>query len=177
MRLAFSVAIHADPDILLVDEALAVGDVIFQHRCINRINQLRKAGKTILFVTHDFAGRHEVLRPRDPAGCTGKSSRTGRPEHVVQRYQALIFERERRAAGKGEFWGPVDQDTGLQIVNTIPYIHNRFGEGRAEILGIILLSKRRRGAQRDAGKPGGSAGHLGSRSPGDREPDHRLHGS
>lgn len=139
MRLAFSAAIHADPDILLVDEALAVGDVIFQHRCINRINQLRKAGKTILFVTHDLQA---VTRFCDRAILLdqGQKIEDGTPEHVVQRYQALIFERERREAGKGEFWGPVDQDTGLQVVNTIPFIHSRYGEGRAKVLGIILLS-------------------------------------
>lgn len=54
IRLAFSVAIHIEPDILLVDEALAVGDLVFQHRCINRIRRLRQEGKTILFVTHDL---------------------------------------------------------------------------------------------------------------------------
>jgi len=139
MRLAFSVAIHTDPDILLVDEALAVGDVIFQHRCINRINRLRQEGKTILFVTHDLQA---VTRFCDRAILLdfGRKLEDGKPESVSQRYQALIYERERRAAGKGERWTPVDQDLGLQIVNTIPYIHNRFGEGGAEILGIILLS-------------------------------------
>ena len=123
-----------------VDEALAVGDVIFQHRCINRINQLRKAGKTILFVTHDLQA---VTRFCDRAILLdhGRKLEDGTPEHVVQRYQALIFEREKRAAGKGEFWGAADQDTGLQVVNTIPFVHNRFGAGGAEIMGIILLSK------------------------------------
>src|SRR5213593_3964413 len=55
MRLAFAVAIHVDPDILLVDEALAVGDLVFQHRCMHRMNRLRENGKTILLVTHDLA--------------------------------------------------------------------------------------------------------------------------
>ena len=51
--LAFAVAVHADPEILLVDEALAVGDLIFQHRCMHRMRQLRDAGKTIVLVTHE----------------------------------------------------------------------------------------------------------------------------
>jgi lipopolysaccharide transport system ATP-binding protein len=142
MRLAFAVAIHSDPDILLVDEALAVGDIIFQHRCINRINQLRQAGKTILFVTHDLQA---VTRFCDRAILLdqGRKLEDGKPEVVVQRYQGLIFERERKAAGKGEYWGTVEEDARLQVVNTIPYIHNRFGEGGAEILGIILLSEER----------------------------------
>lgn len=54
VRLAFSAAIHVDPDILLVDEALAVGDVVFQHQCIRRIRELQAGGTTIVFVSHDM---------------------------------------------------------------------------------------------------------------------------
>ena len=55
VRLAFSAAIHVDPDVLLIDEALAVGDVMFQHQCMNRIRELQAAGTTIVFVSHDLA--------------------------------------------------------------------------------------------------------------------------
>ncbi len=55
VRLAFSAAIHVDPDILLVDEALAVGDASFQHQCMRRIRQLQTDGTTIVFVSHDMA--------------------------------------------------------------------------------------------------------------------------
>jgi lipopolysaccharide transport system ATP-binding protein len=54
VRLAFSAAIHVDPDILLVDEALAVGDGAFQHQCLRRIRELQSGGTTILFVSHDM---------------------------------------------------------------------------------------------------------------------------
>jgi lipopolysaccharide transport system ATP-binding protein len=54
VRLAFSAAIHVDPDILLVDEALAVGDGAFQHQCLRRIRELQAGGTTILFVSHDM---------------------------------------------------------------------------------------------------------------------------
>ena len=54
VRLAFSAAIHVNPDVLLVDEALAVGDVLFQHQCIRRIRELQSAGTTIVFVSHDM---------------------------------------------------------------------------------------------------------------------------
>jgi homopolymeric O-antigen transport system ATP-binding protein len=53
MRLAFSIAIHSDPDILLIDEVLAVGDVAFQRKCLNRIAQLKANGCTIILVSHD----------------------------------------------------------------------------------------------------------------------------
>src|SRR5215510_7262966 len=55
VRLSFSIAIAASPDILIIDEALAVGDAVFQHRCIRRLKQMQESGTTILFVSHDPA--------------------------------------------------------------------------------------------------------------------------
>ena len=55
LRLGFAIAAHLDPDILLLDEVLAVGDAVFQTRCIERINQLRNAGTTIVFVSHNLS--------------------------------------------------------------------------------------------------------------------------
>ena len=55
MRLGFSVAVHVDPEIILVDEVLAVGDYSFQQKCLKRIGRMQREGVTILFVSHDFA--------------------------------------------------------------------------------------------------------------------------
>lgn len=60
MRLGFSVAVHVEPEIILVDEVLAVGDYSFQLKCLERIHQLQKAGVTILFVSHDFAAVQDL---------------------------------------------------------------------------------------------------------------------
>jgi len=139
IRLAFAVAIHVDPDILLVDEALAVGDLIFQHRCINRIRRLRQEGRTILFVTHDLQALSQFCE-RAVLLDGGRKLLEGTPEEVIHAYHALIFERERRRAGEGENWIEVSEDGSLPLVQTIPYIHNRFGAARARILGIILYT-------------------------------------
>lgn len=60
MRLAFSVAIHVNPDILVIDEVLAVGDAAFQQKCINKILEFKKDGKTIVFVSHDMGAVRKI---------------------------------------------------------------------------------------------------------------------
>ena len=67
IRLGFSIAIHVEPDILLVDEVLAVGDAEFQRKCFERIDTLRQRGSTIVIVTHSLGPIQEPLRPRRPA--------------------------------------------------------------------------------------------------------------
>ncbi|WP_250123000.1 ABC transporter ATP-binding protein [Chroococcidiopsis sp. CCMEE 29] len=89
VRLAFSVAINVNPDILIVDEALAVGDARFQQRCMTRINQLRNEGVSILFVSHDADA---VKRLCDQAVVLekGKIVNQGLALQMVNWYLALI---------------------------------------------------------------------------------------
>ena len=67
VRLAFSVMIQVDADILLIDEVLAVGDAAFQQKCFDVFNRMRDEGKTILFVTHDMGAVRTLLPPRAAA--------------------------------------------------------------------------------------------------------------
>ena len=90
VRLAFSVMVQVDADILLIDEVLAVGDVGFQQKCFDVFNKLRDEGKTILFVTHDMAAvrrfcHRAVLLER------GKVVRIGEPSDVASAYVDLSF--------------------------------------------------------------------------------------
>jgi len=86
-RLGFSVAIHTDSEILLVDEALAVGDEEFQEKCFARIEELKRAGRAILFVTHEMT---DVTRVGTRAVWLdqGQVRMDGSPEQVVERYLA-----------------------------------------------------------------------------------------
>ena len=85
MRLAFSVATEVDPEILIVDEILAVGDISFQGKCFDRLHNFRAAGKTILFVTHSM---QQVLTYCDRALLLEKGELVMNdvPEKVIERY-------------------------------------------------------------------------------------------
>ncbi len=85
VRLGFSVAVHTYPDILLVDEVLAVGDTAFQRKCIERIDQLQRGGVTILFVSHDL-GAIRKLCQRVIWLDRGKIIADGTPETIVRQY-------------------------------------------------------------------------------------------
>jgi ABC-type polysaccharide/polyol phosphate transport system ATPase subunit len=100
VRLAFAAAIHIDPDILLIDEALAVGDAIFQHRCIRKIREFQSRGKTILFVSHDIHSVKSI--------CTqavflngGRLEAVGDAESVASRYHAHVAMLESRLPDAG----------------------------------------------------------------------------
>ena len=85
MRLAYSIAIQVDFDILLLDEVLAVGDQEFQGRCFETLAEIRAAGKTIVFVSHDL----KAIRDTATARCcssTAPCEALGEPGAVIARY-------------------------------------------------------------------------------------------
>lgn len=90
VRLAFAVAINADPHILVVDEALSVGDELFQRKCFSRIEALRAAGTTILFVSH-AGGTVVELCDRAILMDSGEYLAMGLPKKIIARYQKLLY--------------------------------------------------------------------------------------
>jgi ABC-type polysaccharide/polyol phosphate transport system ATPase subunit len=86
LRLGFAIAAHLNPDILLLDEVLAVGDVAFQSKCLDRIQELRKAGRTIIFVSHDLAAV-ERLCDRTLLLSQGQIAYEGAPRDATLEYQ------------------------------------------------------------------------------------------
>jgi ABC-type polysaccharide/polyol phosphate transport system ATPase subunit len=104
VRLGFSVAINVDPDILLVDEVLAVGDEAFQRKCLERFAELKNNGKTVIIVTHSMGS---VVTMCDHAIWfkKGRKMADGNPREVVEAYTGSIVLDEHRPTERGDRWG------------------------------------------------------------------------
>ncbi len=111
MRLAFSVATARRPDVLIVDEALSVGDAYFQHKSFERIRQYRNQGTTLLLVSHDKQAIQSVCN-RAILLDGGRLRREGPPEEIMDYYNALIAERENQSLQTRELDGKVQTISG-----------------------------------------------------------------
>jgi ABC-type polysaccharide/polyol phosphate transport system ATPase subunit len=148
VRLAFAVAINVDPEILLVDEALAVGDIYFRQRCMRKVQELRQRGVTILFVSHAVSDV-KAIGDRALWLDRGRVVELGHPDRVISRYMAAMSEKDSTyrlkglgGAGLRPASAPTRQAGELpEVVCNIPNIDHRFGDGRAEILGIAVLDR------------------------------------
>ena len=131
-RLAFSVAIHTEPEILLVDEVLAVGDIGFQRRCTQRIKELREAGVTIVVASHSVDEVRslcdEVLWMRG-----GRVIAIGSPDEVLDRYSEMTSEETRLLT-------PLSMDDSRSTRGVRLDLHdNRFGTQEATIDGFRIV--------------------------------------
>jgi lipopolysaccharide transport system ATP-binding protein len=96
VRLAFSVATAYRPDILIVDEALSVGDTYFQHKSFERIKQFQKQGTTLLFVSHD-KGAIQAICDRAVLLNNGSIAMQGQPEAVMDYYNAMLADKQNQS--------------------------------------------------------------------------------
>jgi ABC-type polysaccharide/polyol phosphate transport system ATPase subunit len=147
VRLAFAVAIHMDPDILIIDEALSVGDIFFQQRCMRRIHQMKHQGVTIIFVSH---GLEAVRSLADQTIWMehGRVHLEGKTDEVVSQYLAAMVMRGRKEVmaeqplGKSLLVGDelnMPEDAIAKIptfITHLPNIDHRYGNGKARIHGI-----------------------------------------
>ncbi|MGA2272342.1 MAG: ABC transporter ATP-binding protein [Bryobacteraceae bacterium] len=124
VRLAFSTAIHVDPEILIVDEALAVGDAVFANRCVRKFQELRERKITVLFVSHDL-GLVKQLSDRAILLLGGRIEAAGAPNDVINRYIGLVLEKQA-------------PETRQERVRS----SFRHGDGTSEIVGIQMLNAR-----------------------------------
>lgn len=140
VRLAFSVAIHVDPQILLVDEALAVGDIYFRQRCMRKVHDLRQNGVTIVFVSHAI-GDVKAIGDRTMWLDKGSIREIGTTDAVVAKYLAAMVEKDSTYIQQKKPARSLTRSStrAPEIVDTIPNIDHRYGDGRAEVIGIAIL--------------------------------------
>ncbi len=129
VRLAFSTAINVSPDILIVDEALAVGDAVFANRCVRKFEEIRKRGVTVIFVSHDL-GLVKLISDRAIFLLNGRIEAEGEPSHVINRYIGVVLERQ-RAFDAGE--------NGRRTSNLQPSF--RHGDRLAEVIDVEIVGR------------------------------------
>lgn len=140
MRLAFASAIHVDPDVLIVDEALSVGDVYFQRKSLDRMEYFRKTGKTVLFVSHD-----PMLIQRF---CTqavwiesGKVAMTGNAREVVTAYQAFCARLEDQRLRDAARNGGIGSREHEEILRELQLTGSRWGNGKIRFTDVEMIGQ------------------------------------
>ncbi len=134
MRLAFSVAINVDADILLVDEILAVGDVNFQAKCFNRLREIKGQGTTIVIVSHSM-DQIEQICDRSIWIHEGDIRRQGRPRDVHPEYLDFMGEKRQERAEKEKEEAPQEK------TEPIAKEEKRWGNGDARIRKVMILDR------------------------------------
>ncbi len=151
VRLAFAVAINIDPEILIVDEALSVGDVFFQAKCYKKFEEFKAAGKTILFVSHDLGA---ISKYCDRAVLINKGDKVaeGTPKDMIDIYKKILVGQEpvlsskvdladafgtegTDATGTLEQPGSTNWKSNYQLNPNV----NEYGDGRASIVDFAVI--------------------------------------
>ena len=139
VRLAFAVAINIDPEILVVDEALSVGDVFFQSKCYRKFEEFKKQGKTILFVSHDL-GSISKYCDRVILLNQGEMLDQGTPKAMVDMYKQLLVRQNPVKQAQMKEALRESQKKGFQMnPNTLEY-----GEKQAEIVDFVVIDSKGR---------------------------------
>jgi len=137
MRLGFSAAIHSDPEVLLIDEALAVGDAFYQQRCLRKMRSLRDEGVTIVLVSHDPSA---IISLCDRAIWLegGKMNEIGSPKDVIRLYLAARYQDDCDLGGGLEPIASLEpgEEVAFAPAAPIAQMDERFGDGRARITGF-----------------------------------------
>ncbi len=146
VRLAFAVAINIDPEILIVDEALSVGDVFFQAKCYKKFEEFKEAGKTILFVSHDLGA---ISKYCDRAVLINKGDKVaeGTPKDMIDIYKKILVGQEPHLSSKlkdadaiaGNAPQTVDDGSLWKSHYTLNPNVNEYGDGRAKIIDFAVI--------------------------------------
>ena len=141
VRLAFAVAINIDPEILIVDEALSVGDVFFQSKCYRKFEEFKKLGKTILFVSHELSS---ITKYCDRAVLLNKGVKVmeGTPKEAVDRYKmALVEQEEAKRQENTSLWNPESDGKKWRDSISVNPETLEYGDKKAEIIDFAVVDK------------------------------------
>ncbi len=135
VRLAFAVAINIDPEILIVDEALSVGDVFFQAKCYHKFEEFKKAGKTILFVTHDL---NSIMKYCDRVVLLNKGhmEADGSPKEMVDLYKKILTGNVGAGNRQQQM---VEGETDMKQSLTINDTAEKYGSAKATITDFAVM--------------------------------------
>lgn len=141
VRLAFAVAINIEPEVLIVDEALSVGDVFFQAKCYRKFEEFKKQGKTILFVSHDLGS---ITKYCDRAILLNKGRKVmeGTPKEAVDRYKMALVEQEEADCREHASLWEAGADSG-KWREKLPLNPDtlEYGDKKAEIVDFAIMDK------------------------------------
>lgn len=138
VRLGFSIAIHVNPDVLLIDEILAVGDEKFQKKCLQKINGFKSEGKTIVIVSHDL-GTIQTICDRVYLLDNGLLVSEGHPVNVISEYHKILYKKEERGL-RLEEKEPAQEDVAPQKEMPPVSEPNRWGSKEAEISSVEFFN-------------------------------------
>jgi len=158
LRVAFAAAVHVSADVIIIDEALAVGDAKFQHKCFQRLSDLQTEAKTVIFVTHNsslvtsYCGRAILLDG-------GELITSGEPAHVIDRYYDLLFEDSTKSRALRNAQSAETIPSNVEVAPTLGDVFDssspedlchtrqgynkhevRFGSGEAKIIDYVIES-------------------------------------
>lgn len=142
VRLAFAVAINIEPEILIVDEALSVGDVFFQAKCYRKFEEFKKMGKTILFVSHDLSS---ITKYCDRAVLINRGIKLmeGTPKEAVDMYKRVLVKQTDEEKKKNTtLWKP--EEAGTKWRDSLPINPEtlEYGDKKAEIIDFAVIDKK-----------------------------------
>ena len=138
VRLAFAVAINIDPEILIVDEALSVGDVFFQNKCFHKFEEFRKQGKTIIFVSHDLGSIRKYC-DRAVLLNHGEKVGDGAPAEVIDMYKKILVKQSEKKGNTISTIAP-DKDSWMSHYAINPSC-DEYGDKQAQIVDFAIIDK------------------------------------
>jgi len=139
LRLGFSIAINVDPDILLIDEILAVGDENFQKKCFERIEEFKEKGKTILIVSHDL-NVIERMCGRVVLIDDGKQFHREEPVEAISEYHRMLFRKRKQALRLNQDEKAVPESGAIKTLAATQF--NRWGSQEASITSVKFFDDR-----------------------------------